>query len=393
MARKILHVDLDAFFCAVEEKFNPALKNHAFATGGSPEGRGVVTSCSYAARKYGIRSAMPMAQALRLCPDLITVRGHFNFYSEHSQMVMDILSGLTPLVEQISIDEAFLDVTDLPEESYRIAENIQVQIYSKLELPCSIGGASNKLIAKIATNTAKSSHRSDTYPMAIRIIPFGKEKSFLAPLQVGEMCGIGPKSVALLEKSGIKTIGDLQNLPIEIMGKIFGNFASEMAKRVQGMDDRPVGDYGGIKSVSNEVTFRQDIRDGIELLRAVRYLSEKVARRLRKKGLSGRTVRLKIRWKNFETHMRQTTLDQPTNQDSVIISSTEKLLHSIWKEGKPVRLIGVGVSGLDETHYQLSLLDDAYLTEKRLLDAVDFLKEKYGSDIVKKGIKPDNFRS
>jgi len=336
---------------------------------------------------------MPMAQALRLCPDLITVRGHFNSYSEHSQMVMDILSGLTPLVEQISIDEAFLDVTDLPEESYRIAENIQVQIYSKLELPCSIGGASNKLIAKIATNTAKSSHRSDTYPMAIRIIPFGKEKSFLAPLQVGEMCGIGPKSVALLEKSGIKTIGDLQNLPIEIMGKIFGNFASEMAKRVQGMDDRPVGDYGGIKSVSNEVTFRQDIRDGIELLRAVRYLSEKVARRLRKKGLSGRTVRLKIRWKNFETHMRQTTLDQPTNQDSVIISSAEKLLHSIWKEGKPVRLIGVGVSGLDETHYQLSLLDDAYLTEKRLLDAVDFLKEKYGSDIVKKGIKPDNFRS
>jgi len=187
MARKILHVDLDAFFCAVEEKFDPSLKGKAFATGGSPDGHGVVTSCSYAARKYGIHSAMPMRQALRKYPQLITVRSHYSDYISLSRQVIDICKQLTPLVEQISIDEAFLDVTDLPHDARTIALDLQMKIYSSLDLPCSIGVAANKLMAKMATNIGKSRHHESCSPMAILEIPPGQEKRFLAPLPIDEM--------------------------------------------------------------------------------------------------------------------------------------------------------------------------------------------------------------
>ena len=191
--RKILHLDLDAFFCAVEELLNPSLKGKKFAVGGSPDRRGVVSTCSYAARKCGIHSAMPMSQAIRRCPDLIIVHSGFEYYREKSHEVMEILHHFTPLVEQISIDEAFLDVTDLPQPIEEIARSVQKEINQKPHLPCSLGAASNKLVAKIADNIGKKQVKTDTYPNAINWIPNGREAEFLSPLNVDELWGVGRK--------------------------------------------------------------------------------------------------------------------------------------------------------------------------------------------------------
>ncbi|MDP2965009.1 MAG: DNA polymerase IV [Pelolinea sp.] len=392
MVRKILHVDLDAFFCAVEEKFDPSLKGKAFATGGSPEGRGVVSSCSYAARQYGIYSAMPMRQALRNYPQLLIVRGHYKDYSNQSKEVMKIIKGLTPLVEQISIDEAFLDVSDLPAEPKRIASDLQMAIYSKLNLPCSIGAATNKLVAKIATNISKSNHRGNTPPMAIMVIEPGKEQDFLAPLPVIEMWGIGPKTAEELNELGIKTIGDIVRFPEEMFIKKFGNYAHDLIQRAKGIDDHPVSDLEEIKSVSNETTFFRDVNDKKELLLVIKQLSEKVAMRLRRKHLSGKTVKIKIRWPDFVTHTRQLTLSQPTNQDSLICQSASELFIQEWTEGKSVRLIGVGVTHLTTEIQQLSLFSNSFQREKKLLNAIDELRERFGEKSIRKGIDPKSFR-
>jgi len=392
-ARKILHVDLDAFFCSVEEKFDPTLLGKAFATGGSPDGRGVVSSCSYAARQHGIHSAMPMGLALRMYPQLLVVRGHYREYSNQSKEVMKIIKELTPLVEQISIDEAFLDVSDLPSEPKRIATDLQMVIFSKLNLPCSIGAATNKLVAKIATNVGKSNHRGNTPPMAINIIDPGKEQSFLAPLPVIEMWGIGPKTAEEFHKLGIRTIGEIVRFPEDALVKRFGNYAFDLIQRAKGIDDHPVSDYEGIKSVSNETTFFTDVKDREQLLLVIKQLSEKVATRLRRKHLSGKTVKIKLRWPDFQTLTRQMTLAQPTNQDSIIYNSALELFKLEWPSGKPVRLIGVGVSHLSTEIQQLSLFNTSFQKEKKLLNAIDELRERFGEKSIQKGIDPDNYRS
>lgn len=393
MPRKILHLDLDAFFCAVEEKFDPTLKGKPFATGGSPEGRGVVSSCSYAARQYGIHSAMPMKQALKIFPGLMVVKGRYKEYGLQSHEVMKIVRNLTPMVEQISIDEAFLDVTDLPENADQIASDLQMKIYSELDLPCSIGVASNKLTAKIANNIGKKKKRSNLPPMAITVIETGREKDFLAPLPVEEMWGIGPKSAIELNELGIKTIGDVQIYPEKLLNKRFGNFAKDLIQRANGIDERTVAEYEGVKSVSNEITFFKDIGEESELHLTLKHLSEKVGLRLRRKRLGGKTVKIKIRWPNFETRTHQITLSQPTNQDSVIYHAAKQLFDHSWEEGLKIRLIGVGVSSLSQEFYQLELFDNSFQKEKELLRAIDELQEKYGNKAIQKGIKPESFRS
>jgi DNA polymerase-4 len=393
MTRKILHVDLDAFFCAVEEKFDPSLRGKPFATGGSPEGRGVVTSCSYAARKYGIHSAMPMIQALRKFPNLLVIGGHYKDYVTFSRQVMDIIRQITPLVEQISIDEAFLDVTDLPQDAVDIARELQKKIYDTLGLPCSIGVASNKFMAKIATNIGKSRHKEPTSPMAILNVPPGTEREFLAPLPIGEMWGIGPKSAERFKALGIHKIGDILDHPLPWLQKHFGKFAFDLVEHAQGIDERPVAEYEDVKSISNEVTFFEDLGDLKLLLRTIRGISDKVGERLRRKGLSGKTVRVKIRWPDFETITRQVTLAQPTDQDKVIYETASELFLKEWKTGKKVRLIGVGVAHISDAYQQLSLLDHSFEKEKNLLDALDSLHERFGKDSIQKGIKSDNYRS
>ncbi|RJQ43103.1 MAG: DNA polymerase IV [Anaerolineaceae bacterium] len=383
--RKILHIDLDAFFCSVEELLNPELKGTVFAVGGSPDSRGVVSSCSYAARNLGIHSAMPMKIALLKAPGLKVVRGHYEKYQSYSERVIEILCDTTPLVEQISIDEAFMDVTDMPQTGLEIAVALQKRIKKETELPCSIGIATNKLVAKIATNIAKSSYRGNQTPCAVLEIPAGKEAEFLAPLPIDELWGIGKKSVQQFLQMGYATIGDLAKAPDAYLEKQIGRFARTLKMRAAGMDDRQVGHEEDIKSISNEITFGKDIEDEVEIERTLRHLSEKVAYRLREQGLSGKTIRLKIRWPDFETHTRQFSLEQSTNHDTVIFHTVMHLLFEIWKPGRKVRLLGVAAANLSATIQQLSILDASYQKEDQLLQAMDDIKKRFGKKIIKRG--------
>jgi DNA polymerase IV len=392
MPRTILHIDLDAFFCSVEENQNPSLRGRAFAVGGKPDERGVVASCSYAARRLGIRSAMPMARALRLCPGLIIVPSRHGLYSEVSRQVMGILHEQTPLVEQISIDEAFLDISDISQAVEPFGRELQARVRHELSLPCSIGIASNKLMAKLATEVGKALalQRIKTEglaepPNALTIVGFGEEPAFLDPLPADMLWGVGPKTSARLSELGIHTIGDIARWPEYELIRLFGENGRDLAHHAKGIDDRPVVTEHETKSISQEVTFSRDVRDDKILEQTIREQSTEVARQLRKNNLAGKTIKLKIRWPDFTTLTRQTTLNDPTDQDDMIIKSALELMRSVREPNHPVRLIGVGVSGLGAPVRQLGLWDMNVERSRRLQQAMDALNEKYGRDIIRKG--------
>lgn len=354
-SRRIIHLDLDAFYCAVEEKLDPGLRDKPFAVGGRPGERGVVASCSYPARRKGVRSAMPTSQALRLCPDLLILPGHFHAYEEESRSVMERLKAVTHLVEQISIDEAFLDVTDIDRPAEQIARDLQAAIRADLGLPSSLGVAANKLVAKIASDTGKSMHTGDGPPNALTVVPEGTEAAFLAPLPVRALWGIGPKTEERLQAIGIRTIGDLAAAGGEALSRLFGKNGQEMARHAMGIDTSPIVTEREAKSFSQEVTFSRDVTDGRVLRREVYSQAERVSAMLREHGLSAFTIRIKIRWPDFTTHTRQMTLQQPTDAPAVIDGVAWKLVRKIWQPGRAVRLIGVGVSGLGSQPRQLNL--------------------------------------
>jgi DNA polymerase-4 len=384
MERKILHLDLDAFFCSVEELLDPNLKGKPFAVGGNPQGRGVVASCSYAARKFGVHSAMPMARALALCPELIVIHHRHGLYGEYSHIVMDILRSYTPLFQQISVDEAFLDVSDLPQPAGAIAREIQSRVDREVQLPCSLGVATNKLVAKVANDYGKSQVKSGRAPRQITIVPSGEEAAFLSPLDIQALWGIGPKTSQKLHGQGIHTIGQLAALSVAELEAYFGNNSLEMHARTLGIDPSPVHSEREVKSVSNEVTFASDTVDGEALKRTLRALADKVGYRLRQAGLAGSVVQIKLRYSNFETLTRQTALPQPTDLDDEIYEAAEKLFKANITPARPVRLIGVGVSKLSPPYRQLSLWDDDQEEKEKLAGAIDQLKEKYGQDIIKR---------
>lgn len=385
--RKILHVDLDAFFCAVEELKDPALAGKSFAVGGSAERRGVISSCSYPARKMGVRSAMPTGQAKRLCPELILVSGSYADYSAKSDEVMEILRGISGLVEQVSIDEAFIDVTDLSDPPEIIARNIQAEVRQKTGLPCSIGAASNKLVAKIATDQGKARSKTGSYPQAILVVAPGEEANFLAPLKTSAMWGVGPKLAAGLERAGIHSIGEIAARDPKELQKMFGKIGPELREHALGIDDRPLTIEREAKSISQETTFARDTTDIAQLRRTLSDLSAKVAFRMRQDEVCARVIRLKIRWSDFSTHTRQIRLEQPTDQDGVIFTVVEKLWRGIWTDGRPVRLIGVGGSDLIDTAHQLNLWDSSDEKERKLLEALDNLNEKYGRQAIRRASK------
>lgn len=389
MTRTILHLDLDAFFCAVEENRNPSLRGTAFAVGGQPGARGVVASCSYPARRFGVHSAMPMSQAVRLCPGLIVVPGNHGAYGTVSREVMARLGEITPLIEQISIDEAFLDVT--PQDGAALAKTLQTRINTELNLPCSFGVASNMLVAKIANNVGKAKAKLDAQgkdapPNAIQVVPAGEEAAFLAPLPIRELWGVGPKTAERLKGMGIKSIGDLARWHERDLVSLFGKHGAEMAQHARGEDQRPVEPESETKSISRETTFTRDVTDLDLLRRTIRQLCEGVGWRMRKAGLHGNTVKVKIRWSDFTTLTRQQTLPQPVEQDAEIEQLAWGLFRAAWSPGQAVRLIGVGVSGFDESAAQLELWQDETADEQRKLqDTLDDLRSRFGENIVKRG--------
>jgi DNA polymerase IV len=384
--RKILHLDLDAFFCAVEEQRDPALKGVAFAVGGRPDERGVVASCSYAARRFGIHSAMPMSRAVRLCPQLAIIPQHFELYHAASGKVMDVLHNLTPLVEQISIDEAFLDVSGLPDGAEALARRLQADIRDGLGLPCSLGVASNKLVAKIANNVGKSKATGGGSPNAITVVPPGEEAAFLAPLPAGELWGVGPKTAERLAGLGMRTIGDIAARLESDLVRRFGKNGGDLSRRARGIDDGPVETERETKSVSHETTFTRDVSDEDTLKRTLREQAEGVGRRLRRAGLAGTTVHIKLRWSDFTTLTRQATRSAPTDLDAEIYEAALRLFEKNWPPGRAVRLIGVGVSGFEAQARQLSLWDAQNDQAARSLQsAVDSLREKFGEDAIRRG--------
>ena len=403
MPRTILHIDLDAFYCAVEETRNPELRGKAFAVGGKPEERGVVASCSYAARRMGVRSAMPMGRALRLCPGLLIVPARHSLYSEVSEQVMQRLHDLTSLLEQISIDEAFLDISDIQKSPEGIARQLQARIREELQLPCSIGIASNKLVAKIATEVGKSLALREIKakgeikpPNALTVVPFGEEAAFLAPLPAEMLWGVGPKTSARLTELGIHTIGDIAKWPESELIRMFGENGRDLARHSKGIDDRPITTEHETKSISQEITYSRDVRDDKVLEKTLHEMSLQVAAQLRRNNLAGKTIKLKIRWPDFTTLTRQTTLNSPTDQDDEIERVALDLMRSVRKPHQAVRLIGVGVTGLGQPIRQLGLWDSSEARrkaavrinsekERKLQEVMDELREKYGRNAIHKG--------
>jgi len=387
MSRKIIHLDLDAFYCAVEENHDPSLRGKAFAVGGKPEERGVVSSCSYAARASGVRSAMPMGRALALCPDLQIVPGKHHLYGEASKKVMALLREVTPLVEQISVDEAFLDLSDLPESSVVIGKRLQTQIKNELDLSSSIGIATNKLVAKIANDVGKKAGKPGISPFATTVVPAGQEAEFLSPLPAGMLWGVGPKTSEKLAEMGIYTIGEIVEWPEKDFSQRFGEHGRDLSRHARGIDTRPIMTEREIKSISQETTFRRDLSDDGKIEKMLLALTQKVARRLRKAELGGKTVKLKIRWSDFTTLTRQKTLPTISDNDTEIFDAALSLLRNLRPSRKPVRLIGVGVSGLGPPLRQLSLWDQNIEESRELQKVLDELQKRFGENIIQRGSK------
>jgi DNA polymerase-4 len=383
--RAVLHVDMDAFFTSVEQLDHPEWRGLPVVVGGSPEARGVIAAASYEARRYGVRSAMPSARAAQLLPpEAIWARGHFERYGEMSAKVFSIFESHSPEVQGASIDEAYLDVTPVGDAPHPIAVARAIQTaVDELGLTCSIGVAANKTVAKIASDRDK--------PHGITVILPGTEAAFLAPLPVRAMPGVGPATASRLVYLGLRTLGDLAALDDETARQVMGSHGPALVRRAAGEDPRPVREREPVKSVSNERTFAADLRDKSEVRDVVSGLAEHVAGRLRRKGLKGRTIHLKLRFGDFSTKTAQVTLTEPACDGETITASVLSLLDASWAAGVGVRLLGVGVSGFGAAPRQLTLLDDVTTSrdERRAaIDrAVDQLRERFGDDAVHFGTR------
>lgn len=377
--RVIIHVDMDAFFAAVEQLHNPALRGKPVIVGADPKGgkgRGVVSTASYEARKFGVHSAMPISQAYRLCPHGIFVPPNGKLYKRYSEQIFEILSRFTPLIQVVSVDEAFLDVTGvvhLYDSIEQLGKKIKEQIFSQTGLTASVGIAPSKSVAKIASDFQK--------PDGLTIVPPGQVQEFLDPLPVARLWGVGKKTFAALSRLGIETVGQLRRYPLSTLEEKFGQMGNHLYRMANGIDERDVHEHEEIKSVSHETTFEVDETDRELLVSTLLYLAEKVSSRLRKYGLRGKTVQLKIRFKDFSTFTRNKTIPHATNLTDEIFEVAGKLFEEFTPEKKPVRLIGVGVSHLvSEKGLQTTLWDGEKERKLELEKVMDQLTEKYGKN-------------
>ncbi len=347
MPRLILHVDMDAFFTSVEQLDTPSYKGRPVVVGADPRGgygRGVVSAASYEARTYGIHSAMPISQAYRRCPDAVFLPPRFERYNEISEKIMLLLGGFTPLVEPISIDEAFLDCTgteNLFGAPADLGARIKQEIFRETGLTASVGIATNKSVAKIASDLRK--------PDGLTLCEAGREREFLAPLPIGRLWGAGKKTVRELESMGYRTIGDISSLPLKRMERLLGRWGEHLWLLANGIDERPVcGEYER-KSYSEETTFERDTGDSALVERVLFEIADGLSYKLRSDGASGRTITLKLRLEGFETHTRSKTLPEPVNDMATIRETAVRHFREFKREGKLVRLVGIRVSNLEDT--------------------------------------------
>jgi len=381
--RTYFHVDMDAFFVSVEELYDPSLKGKPVVVGGRPNERGVVSAASYAARKFGVHSAMPLRTAYKLCPQAIFVDGHPDRYRDYSHKVYDVLTAFSPLVEMASIDEAYLDITGT-ERLYgpplRAAHILHERMKQATSLNCSIGIAAARMVAKICSDQAK--------PNGILWVVPGQEAPFLAPLDVRKVPGVGRVTEKNLHDLGIRKVGDLATLDEGFLEERFGKWGLALAGKSHGLDaggwyDTEIGEEEGPKSISHEHTFNEDTADLEHIESTLARLSEMVGRRLREHGLEARTLQLKLRYSDFSTFTRAHTPPRATQLDTEIFEEIRELFRRNWKQGAKVRLLGVHASGWAEGGEQMDLLGgERHEKWKGAMAAADRLRDKFGEKAV-----------
>ncbi len=371
-SRTILHVDLDAFFAAVEQRDRPELRGKpVIVGGGGPNDRGVVSTASYEARAFGVHSAMPLRQAGRLCPQGIFLPVDGAKYQAASKGVMAVLRRFTPLVEPISIDEAFLDVTGsrvLFGDGEAIGRRIKDEVKAAVDLTISVGVATTKLVAKIASDLRK--------PDGLVVVEPGDEATFLAPLEIRRLWGVGEKSATVLREYGVRTIGDLAALPDDLLVRRFGKHGASLSQRARGLDDDPVGDRDSAKSIGHEHTFDVDTSDREQIERTLLAMSEGVAGRLRDSGVKATTITVKIREATFRTITRQRTLPDATDLTDPIFRTALDLARPEVR-GLRIRLLGVTASGLGERE-QMSLFAADDPRRRKVTEAADAVRHRFG---------------
>jgi len=371
MTPMVAHLDLDAFFVSVECLHDPSLKGKPLIVGGSRE-RGVVTAASYEARKFGVHSAMPMARAMQLCPQAIVVSGSRGEYSRFSRWVTEIIAERAPLFEKASIDEFYIDLSGMERfhKPFDWTIALRQEIMDRTGLPISFGLASNKMVAKIATDEAK--------PNGYLIIPPGKEEEFLAPLKVNKIPGVGEHTYRALLEMGVEFIRDILQVPTALLEQRLGKYGPELIRKAKGISGSAIHAYHEAKSVSTEHTFPENIGDVDELMRELVRMTEKVAHELREDNKMAGVVAVKIRYPDFETTSRQTTLSY-TFYDDELIPVAKDLFHKLYRKGEKVRLMGVRLSELTNDAVQTNLFTDKQ-KKAELYKAIDHVKERFGRD-------------
>ncbi|NLH50291.1 MAG: DNA polymerase IV [Myxococcales bacterium] len=379
MPRLIMHLDMDAFFAAIEQRDHPEYRGKPVVVGAQPGGRGVVATCSYEARRYGIHSAMPISQAYKRCPQAIFVTPDHHRYVDVSRQVMTLLETISPLVEPISIDEAFVDITGLEKlfgSPADIGRHAKELIRRETELTASVGIGPNRLIAKIG-----SDHRK---PDGLTVVAPEEVLDFLAPLPVSRLRGVGPRALKELQQLGIRTVGQLRAWPPAALAERFGErWAAELHAQSRGIASAEIGGEEQRKQVSKETTFMADVDEPAIIRDTLLELSTGVGRAARGEELCGRVVTLKIRLEGFETHTRQTRLDHATNSDRRIFAAAMKLFAASGFAGRKIRLLGVGLSDWESAPCrQLDLDFVADTKEAKLFAAVDRLTDRFGRGVI-----------
>lgn len=381
-------LDLDAFFASVEQMDHPEWKGKPVIVGGDPAKRGVVSTCSYEARTFGVKSAMPSSLAAQLCPDAIWTPGRFSRYREVSRQVMSILYDESPFMQQVSVDEAFLDITPgahVAEHPIDIASRIQQRV-NALGITCSIGLGTSKTIAKIASDMDK--------PRGFTVVFPGQEEEFLAPLPISCMSGIGQVTQKRLKQYGIQTLGQLARTDGTVLEEAFGKNATMMRNRCLGLDSTPVASDDEVKSISNEMSFANDITSAEDVKAAIETATFKVCRRLRKKQMKATSLTLKIKFHNMKQKTAQAQLHKEMDSEFDMIPQLLKLLSEIWDEGVPLRLVGVSAGGFGkEVQEQASLFDMSSPEEtparkkdlSKLAKATDIIRDRFGESAVSFG--------